>query len=50
MLYISAYVDDAVIRHGVVAREAAFLPKPFSAAALISRVREVLDGSAAVAS
>ncbi len=43
VLYVSGYTDDAVLRHGVLAAEASFLEKPFSAAALCARVRAVLD-------
>jgi PAS domain S-box-containing protein len=45
VLYVSGYTDDAVLRHGVLAAEASFLEKPFSAAALQARVRAVLDAA-----
>jgi CheY-like chemotaxis protein len=43
LLFISGYTDDTVVRHGVLAKEEAFLQKPFTPDALARRVREVLD-------
>lgn len=43
LLYISGYTADAVLRHGVLGAETAFLQKPFSANALTFKVREMLD-------
>ena len=42
LLYISGYTADALLRHGMLASEAAFLQKPFSPGALAFKVREVL--------
>ncbi|MDQ3448320.1 MAG: PAS domain S-box protein [Chloroflexota bacterium] len=46
VLFTSGYADGAIIQDGVIDREVAFLPKPFSADELLSRVRGLLSGVA----
>ena len=42
-LFMSGYMDDAVVRHGLLRAEVAFLAKPFSSRTLAAKVRKVLD-------
>ncbi|MFO0965381.1 MAG: PAS domain S-box protein [Gemmataceae bacterium] len=42
VLFVSGYTDDAVVRHGLVEAETAFLQKPFTPISLAAKVRAVL--------
>ncbi len=43
VLYMSGYTDDALADHGVLEPGIAFIEKPFTAAGLATKVRQVLD-------
>ncbi len=43
VLFISGYTDNVIFRHGLLAGELDFLEKPFAAARLTAKVREMLD-------
>lgn len=42
VLYMSGYTDKAIVQHGILDPDIAFLQKPFKARALAAKVREVL--------
>ncbi|MEW6125679.1 MAG: PAS domain S-box protein [Acidobacteriota bacterium] len=43
ILFMSGYIDDAILRHGISAAHHTFLSKPFSPSALVEKVRHILD-------
>jgi len=45
VLYMSGYTDDSALRSGSLESGSAFIQKPFGAADLARRVREILDGA-----
>ncbi len=43
VLFVSSYIDDEIVRHGVVEGSHSFLQKPFMPAVLAGKVRGILD-------
>lgn len=44
VLFMSGYLDDAVLRHGIERETVNFIQKPFTIEALAAKVRETIDG------
>jgi hypothetical protein len=44
---MSGYTDDAIVHHGTLDPGTHFIAKPFSAADLTQKIREVLDSDIA---
>lgn len=44
VLYMSGYADNAIVRHGMLGPNVAFIQKPFMADDLCRKIREVLEG------
>jgi two-component system cell cycle sensor histidine kinase/response regulator CckA len=45
VLLMSGYTDETVLRHHIREKNTSFLPKPFTARGLASKVRQVLDAA-----
>jgi len=43
VLFMSGYTDDAIVRHGILEEDMAFIQKPFLPEALARKARELLD-------
>ncbi len=44
VLYMSGYMDDIIVHHGVLDEGIDFIEKPFNSRAILQKVREILDG------
>jgi two-component system cell cycle sensor histidine kinase/response regulator CckA len=44
-LYMSGYTDNAIVHHGMLEDNVAYLQKPFTAERLAEKVRRVLGAS-----
>jgi len=42
-LFMSGYTDDAVVRHGLMEADVAFIQKPYTPFALARKIRDILD-------
>ncbi len=43
IIYMSGYTDNAIVNHGILDSDAAFIQKPFTPDHLAKKIREVLD-------
>jgi two-component system cell cycle sensor histidine kinase/response regulator CckA len=43
VMYMSGYIEDAIVHHDLLDRGTVFLPKPFTLETLVRKLRESLD-------